>query len=137
MGLLADKHGRALVMALSMAGMTLSFGFSVLVCSYPDFFGDSLRWTWAGSLFNFLGGGMTVFSAMVFSMLSDVSGDGERYISFYDSLLEKVCLTWGIQIYGVLVPHGWDACWGDNCAVSSLPVLTAIDGRDLLIYHTL
>ncbi|KAM7190719.1 Major facilitator superfamily domain containing protein [Naviculisporaceae sp. PSN 640] len=82
MGLLADKHGRTLVMALSMAGMTLNFGFSVLICSYPDFFGGSLRWIWAGSLFGFLGGGMTVFSAMVFSMLSDVSGEGERSTAF-------------------------------------------------------
>ncbi|KAK4219174.1 major facilitator superfamily domain-containing protein [Rhypophila decipiens] len=82
MGLLADKHGRTVVMALSMAGMTLGYGFSILVCSVPDFFGGSLRWTWAGSVFNFLGGGMTVFSAMVFSMLADVSGEGERSTAF-------------------------------------------------------
>lgn len=83
MGLLADKHGRTLVMALSMAGMTLGYAFSVLVCSFPDFFGGSLRWTWLGSIFNFLGGGMTVFSAMVFSMLADVSGEGQRYLPTY------------------------------------------------------
>ncbi|KAM7221105.1 Major facilitator superfamily domain containing protein [Rhypophila decipiens] len=82
MGLLADKHGRTVVMALCMAGMTLGYGFSILVCSVPDFFGGSLRWTWAGSVFNFLGGGMTVFSAMVFSMLADVSGEGERSTAF-------------------------------------------------------
>ncbi|KAM7198008.1 Major facilitator superfamily domain containing protein [Rhypophila sp. PSN 637] len=82
MGLLADKHGRTVVMALSMAGMALGYGFSILVCSVPDFFGGSLRWTWAGSVFNFLGGGMTVFSAMVFSMLADVSGEGERSTAF-------------------------------------------------------
>ncbi|KAK3939792.1 efflux pump ustT [Diplogelasinospora grovesii] len=79
-GLVAERQGRTLVLGLSLLGITLSYLFNAVVCSLPTVL--PLRLIWISFLFNFIGGGITVFSAMILSIASDVSTDEQRSTAF-------------------------------------------------------
>lgn len=105
-GLLADRHGRELVLRLSLLGVTLSSGFYIIVCrsspptishrrecdeawrssitntepgSFPSIFPPRL--TWLSAIFTFIGGGQTVCNAMIFTIINDVVTESQRLAS--------------------------------------------------------
>ncbi|KAK5998271.1 Putative NADP-dependent oxidoreductase YfmJ [Cladobotryum mycophilum] len=79
-GIAAEKYGHQKVLALSLVGVLLSNGFTSLICSLSSIF--PIRAIWLSSLFIFIGGGPTVYGAMVFSYANAVSSEVERSTTF-------------------------------------------------------
>ncbi|KAK4207235.1 major facilitator superfamily domain-containing protein [Rhypophila decipiens] len=80
-GIIADKYGRSLVLGLSLLGITLSYAFSSAVCAFSNIF--PLRFVWFSAIFNFIGGGVTGFSAMIFCIAADLSTEEQRSTTFF------------------------------------------------------
>ncbi|KAM7183034.1 Major facilitator superfamily domain containing protein [Rhypophila sp. PSN 637] len=80
-GIVADKYGRSLVLGLSLLGITLSYAFSSVVCAFSNIF--PLRFVWFSAIFNFIGGGVTGFSAMIFCIAADLSTEEQRSTTFF------------------------------------------------------
>ncbi|KAK1999783.1 ATP synthase F0 [Colletotrichum falcatum] len=69
-GVIADKYGRRLVLSLAILGITLQFMWMLQPLLWPDVLP---LWTvWFGSVFQFIGGGSGMATAMVWTMISDV-----------------------------------------------------------------
>ncbi|KAH6604040.1 hypothetical protein Trco_007486 [Trichoderma cornu-damae] len=80
-GMAADIYGRKRILQLSIAGIILAQAFDAVICRFPETFPIhlmGLKGLWA-----LLGGGSTVFSAMIFTMASDISLDMQSWISIY------------------------------------------------------
>ncbi|UKZ65104.1 uncharacterized protein TrAtP1_006304 [Trichoderma atroviride] len=76
-GMAADIYGRKRILQLSIAGTILAQAFDAVICRFPETFPIhlmGLKGLWA-----LLGGGSTVFSAMIFTISSDISLDTQRY----------------------------------------------------------
>ncbi|PMB64228.1 hypothetical protein BM221_010022 [Beauveria bassiana] len=78
-GLAAKKYGRQFILALAVLGATLAATFVLVVCSFPAIF--SPRLVWLSSTFTFIGGGVPVFNAMIFALLSDAVHESKRYLT--------------------------------------------------------
>ena len=79
-GLLADRHGRRSTICLSIPGFLINAVIIAVVLWFPDVF--PLRAVWVSSLAWIVGGGPVIAFAIVWTMLSDVSREDERYVSF-------------------------------------------------------
>jgi MFS family permease len=77
-GAVADRYGRTLVLGLSLFGITLNAMFGSLVCAMPHVF--HLRTVWLGSIIQFVGGGEIVFSAMIYTIVADISTEEQRFV---------------------------------------------------------
>ncbi|KAM3545067.1 hypothetical protein ARSEF1564_001988 [Beauveria bassiana] len=80
-GLAAKKYGRQFILALAVLGATLAATFVLVVCSFPAIF--SPRLVWLSSTFTFIGGGVPVFNAMIFALLSDAVHESKRSTTFF------------------------------------------------------
>ncbi|KAK1751710.1 major facilitator superfamily domain-containing protein [Echria macrotheca] len=80
-GAMADRYGRTIVLGLSFLGATLTECFGALVCAMPHIFHP--RAIWAGSLFQLVGGGEAILSAMVYTILADISSEAQRATAFF------------------------------------------------------
>ncbi|KAM3503743.1 hypothetical protein MY10362_004013 [Beauveria mimosiformis] len=80
-GLAAKKYGRQFILALAVLGATLAATFVLIVCSFPAVF--SPRLVWLSSTFTFIGGGVPVFNAMIFALLSDAVHESKRSTTFF------------------------------------------------------
>ncbi|EGX91870.1 MFS transporter, putative [Cordyceps militaris CM01] len=80
-GLAAKRYGRQFILALSILGAALAAAFVVFVCSFPALF--SPRLVWLSSAFTFIGGGVPVFNAMIFALLSDAVDESKRSTTFF------------------------------------------------------
>ncbi|GKT92273.1 major facilitator superfamily transporter [Colletotrichum tofieldiae] len=79
-GIVADRLGRKKVFSLAVLGMMLDQLWFLLVCAFPKTI--PLKALWFGSFFMVIGGGNAVLSAVVFSMLSDVTTSENRAKKF-------------------------------------------------------
>ncbi|OJZ91606.1 hypothetical protein ASPFODRAFT_27487 [Aspergillus luchuensis CBS 106.47] len=76
-GLLADRRGRKSTICLSIPGFALNCIIQLVVMWRPDVF--PLRTVWASSLAWLFGGGPVVAFAIIWTMMSDVSTEEERF----------------------------------------------------------
>ncbi|KAK8145611.1 hypothetical protein G3M48_004226 [Beauveria asiatica] len=96
-GLAAKKYGRQFILALAVLGATLAVTFVLVVCSFPAVF--SPRLVWLSSTFTFIGGGVPVFNAMIFALLSDAVHESKRSTTFFYVNATPI----GSQVVGSLV----------------------------------
>ncbi|KAM3451459.1 hypothetical protein MY3296_005275 [Beauveria thailandica] len=96
-GLAAKKYGRQFILALAVLGATLAATFVLVVCSFPAVF--SPRLVWLSSTFTFIGGGVPVFNAMIFALLSDAVHESKRSTTFFYVNATPI----GSQVVGSLV----------------------------------
>ncbi|KAM7198756.1 Major facilitator superfamily domain containing protein [Naviculisporaceae sp. PSN 640] len=119
LGLVADRYGRSLVLGLSLLGISLSYGFSAVVCAFPSIF--PVRLVWLSSLFMFIGGSVTVFSAMLFSIAADVSSEEQRSTTFFylgavllgGAVLSNPVTYWVMEAFGT-----WSAILAGLCLMA-------------------
>nr|XP_036581546.1 major facilitator superfamily transporter [Colletotrichum truncatum]KAF6789897.1 major facilitator superfamily transporter [Colletotrichum truncatum] len=79
-GIVADRLGRKLVFSLTIFGMALDQAWFAIVCAFPATL--PLEAIWVGPMMMVIGGGNAVVSAIVFSMLADVTTSENRAKSF-------------------------------------------------------
>ncbi|KAM3558584.1 hypothetical protein MY1884_003922 [Beauveria asiatica] len=96
-GLAAKKYGRQFILALAVLGATLAATFVLVVCSFPAVF--SPRLVWLSSTFTLIGGGVPVFNAMIFALLSDAVHESKRSTTFFYVNATPI----GSQVVGSLV----------------------------------
>ncbi|TQV96994.1 MFS transporter [Cordyceps javanica] len=96
-GLAAKKYGRQFILALSILGAALAAGFVIFICSFPAIF--SPRLVWLSSSFTFIGGGVPVFNAMIFALLSDAVHESQRSTTFFYVNATPI----GSQVFGSLL----------------------------------
>lgn len=77
-GIVADRYGRKRVFSLTVIGMVLSFLWFAVVCAFPQTL--PIKAVWFGTSLQVLGGGNAVLSAIVFSMLADVTTSENRLV---------------------------------------------------------
>ncbi|GJD03580.1 major facilitator superfamily transporter [Colletotrichum higginsianum] len=77
-GIVADRVGRKMVFSLAVLGMMLDQLWFLLVCAFPWIF--PLNAMWFGSSLQVIGGGNLVVSAVIFSMLTDITTSENRLI---------------------------------------------------------
>lgn len=75
-GAIAGRYGRTLFFGLSILGMASSAAFGSLMCAMPHIFHP--RFIWLGNLFLVVGGGVTVFTAVAYTIVADVSDESQR-----------------------------------------------------------
>ncbi|KAL0938390.1 MFS transporter [Colletotrichum truncatum] len=91
-GFAADKYGHKVILFLSVFGIILSTGVSLIVCQWPDVF--PIRLIWVAPVFTLIGGGPAVFTGMIFSMLSNLCTEEYRSTVFFS--LGAVTLVSGV-----------------------------------------
>ncbi|EFQ31901.1 major facilitator superfamily transporter [Colletotrichum graminicola M1.001] len=79
-GIIADRFGRKKVFSLAVLGMILDQLWFLLLCAFPKTF--PMKALWLGPFFLLIGGGNGVLSAVVFSMISDVTTSENRAKKF-------------------------------------------------------
>ncbi|KAK1585263.1 major facilitator superfamily transporter [Colletotrichum navitas] len=79
-GIIADRFGRRKVFSLAVLGIILDQLWFLLVCAFPRTF--PMKALWVGPFFLLVGGGNGVLSAVVFSMISDVTTSENRAKKF-------------------------------------------------------
>ncbi|KAF6811789.1 major facilitator superfamily transporter [Colletotrichum sojae] len=79
-GIIADRFGRKMVFSFSIIGMILNFLWFAAVCGFPQIL--PIKAVWFGPALLVFGGGNAVLSAIVFSMLADVTTSENRAKSF-------------------------------------------------------
>ncbi|EAW14302.1 putative MFS transporter [Aspergillus clavatus NRRL 1] len=80
-GLLADRIGRKPILCLSIPAFALNSLIMFAVMWYSEIF--PLRAVWASCLAWLLGGGPVVASALIWTMMSDVTAEDERASMFF------------------------------------------------------
>ncbi|KFG87894.1 putative MFS transporter [Metarhizium anisopliae] len=75
-GMAADAYGRRRILQLSVAGITSAQAFDIVIGRFPETFPVHLM-VWKG-FWAMIGGGGTVFSAMIFTIFSDISTEAQR-----------------------------------------------------------
>ncbi|OAQ59144.2 MFS transporter [Pochonia chlamydosporia 170] len=89
-GIVAERFGRRRVLVVSMIGMALRYPLDLIVCAYFQIKLFPIRFYWLVALVTGLGGGITVFMAIVYTILSDISTQTQRYaatVYFYVSAI--------------------------------------------------
>ncbi|KAK0732543.1 major facilitator superfamily domain-containing protein [Apiosordaria backusii] len=76
-----DRFGRRPFLGLCFVGLSLSAGWDAVVCAFPSAF--PLRFIWLDCLFLFIGGGTTVLSAVLYTIVSDISTESQRSTTFF------------------------------------------------------
>ncbi|KAI8242176.1 Efflux pump ustT [Colletotrichum sp. SAR 10_99] len=79
-GIVADRLGRKMVFSLTIFGMALDQAWFATVCAFPRVI--PLEALWFGPSMLMIGGGNAVLSAIVLSMLADVTTSENRAKSF-------------------------------------------------------
>ncbi|WYZ35754.1 hypothetical protein EsH8_X_000401 [Colletotrichum jinshuiense] len=80
-GFAADRYGHKMVLYLCILGLSLGTCFTIAICWWSNVF--PIRLIWLSSLFTLIGGGPPVFSAIIFSMLTNLSSDIYRSTVFF------------------------------------------------------
>lgn len=80
-GLLADRIGRKPTIMLSIPGFILNMAISLVVLWWSDIF--PLRAIWFSALSWLFGGGLVVASALVWTMMADVTTEQQRSAMFF------------------------------------------------------
>ncbi|KAK3191038.1 hypothetical protein K4F52_002988 [Lecanicillium sp. MT-2017a] len=75
-GVVAEKYGRKPVMLLSVSAIFLNNVMNLGIYWFSDYI--SVYWMWLTAFINFFGGGPAVFSAMAFTMISEVVPKSQR-----------------------------------------------------------
>ncbi|KAK2061433.1 major facilitator superfamily transporter [Colletotrichum caudatum] len=92
-GIVADRIGRKKVFSLAVLGMLLDQLWFFLVCAFPETF--PIKAIWLGPFFLFIGGGNGVLSAVISSMISDVTASEHRAQKFMNvhlsSMIGNLC----------------------------------------------
>lgn len=75
----ADFYGRNPVLLLDSAALFGKYVFVQFICYLQ---GDiSLNWTWLSALHTAFGGSVTVVTALIYTIISDVVPEEKRYVS--------------------------------------------------------
>ncbi|QLI64713.1 uncharacterized protein G6M90_00g005880 [Metarhizium brunneum] len=77
-GMAADAYGRKRILQLSVAGITSAQAFDIVIGRFPETFPVHLM-VWKG-FWVMMGGGGTVFSAMIFTIFSDISTEAQSNV---------------------------------------------------------
>ncbi|GKT41448.1 efflux pump ustT [Colletotrichum spaethianum] len=92
-GIVADRLGRKKVFSLAVLGLMLDQLWFLLVCAFPKTI--PLEALWFGPFLQIIGGGNAALSAVVFSMLSDVTTSENRAKKFMavhlSSMIGNLC----------------------------------------------
>jgi hypothetical protein len=75
----ADKHGRKKVIILLTVSLFFKYAYIQFICSLQG--AVPLRWTWLSAIHTVAGGSVTVATALIYTILSDVLPLGTRYVS--------------------------------------------------------
>ncbi|MCJ1382411.1 hypothetical protein MMC17_005524 [Xylographa soralifera] len=90
--LVADKHGRKIVLIMGYTGELLVIGWVVCVCYYNDKFPVMIAWL--SALILMIGGGLPVVNSVLFTMLTDVTQPAQRIQLMY--ILHTLSLLSGV-----------------------------------------
>lgn len=73
---IADARGRKPVVLLLTSGLFIKYTFVQMIC----FLGGAipLEWAWLSALHTALGGSVTVATALIYTMISDVISESKR-----------------------------------------------------------
>lgn len=77
-GYFADSYGRKTVILLLSIGLLIKYAYIQLICSFGGAL--SLRLTWLSAIHTALGGSLSVGVALIYTIISDVAPEGERYV---------------------------------------------------------
>ncbi|GAB0138226.1 hypothetical protein EsDP_00006465 [Epichloe bromicola] len=80
-GIVADNYGRRIVLFLGLLGVTASTAWNMLILSEPERF--SIWFLLLGYIATLIGGGTSVITAMVWTLLTDVIPPEQRSTIFY------------------------------------------------------
>ncbi|RDW94397.1 hypothetical protein BP5796_00160 [Coleophoma crateriformis] len=75
-GFLADKHGRKIILLLSVGGIILNFIAYAVICWFSNIF--SVWLTLVTPMIMFVGGGSVVATSLVFTVAADVAHESQR-----------------------------------------------------------
>ncbi|KAH8125759.1 major facilitator superfamily domain-containing protein [Trichoderma asperelloides] len=96
-GMAADIYGRKRILQVCIAGIILAQAFDAVICRFSETFPIHLMGL--KGLWSLLGGGSTVFSAMMFTIASDISLDAQSELLSYPILLALTYAGSWISIY--------------------------------------
>lgn len=125
---MADKYGRRLVIRLAILGVTLTISANTLILALPGVF--SIWLMVPASLFLLLGGGSTMVTAMVWTMLADVTPAAQRASVYYLLMALALVLSASLTLlsaylmaYTPWLPMwlGFGVCWLGNVGSFLLP----------------
>ncbi|KAL1962388.1 hypothetical protein VTN77DRAFT_9727 [Rasamsonia byssochlamydoides] len=80
-GIMADRYGRRLVLALALAGLTVGVAWTEMVLWWSDVF--PVKLTWLSSAFSLAGGGPIVGNSLIFVVAADVTPEEQRASNFF------------------------------------------------------
>ena len=77
-GYVADSYGRKPVIILASLALSIKYAYIQLIC----WFGGAvpLRLTWLSAMHTAFGGSVSVATALLYTIISDVAPEGNRYI---------------------------------------------------------
>ncbi|KAK0715061.1 major facilitator superfamily domain-containing protein [Lasiosphaeris hirsuta] len=106
-GAVADRYGRTPILGLSIMGVFLNLLFSSLICVLPDTF--PLRLVWLSSAAFFVGGGPTVYMAMMYTIVADISNEAQKSTAFFflGSVIQGSALLSNPITYFVMKKSAW------------------------------
>ncbi|KND90093.1 hypothetical protein TOPH_05323, partial [Tolypocladium ophioglossoides CBS 100239] len=118
----ADLHGRKPVILLLTLALFVKYTFVELIC----YFGGTvpLKWAWLSALHTLCGGSVTVATALIYTIISDVVPENERVAIFF----QVMAATIATQFLGSLISAAlmiWNP-W--------IPMLLGLAHRNPLFY---
>lgn len=75
-GIAADRYGRGPILQLANVGVLLALLWQIAVYSFPDVL--PIRLIWLQGVFLLLGGGMSTYGALLFTIATDISTEAYR-----------------------------------------------------------
>lgn len=84
-GILADRRGRRLVVALGVTGQVLGDTWIFVVLTFFKTFPTSA--VYSASLFRIVGGGSSVLSAVLFAIIADATPSNARLVRLSTNML--------------------------------------------------
>lgn len=100
----ADVRGRKPVLLLLTSALFVKYAFVQLVCFFEG--AIPLRWPWLSALHTVFGGSVTVATALIYTVISDVVPEDDRYV--FIPLSRKCWVNKRIQGVSLLPGYGRD-----------------------------
>lgn len=123
-GILADKLGRKPVLLLSLLGYMLEDILVKIICWCPAIF--SLRLVWLAPFTRIIGGGDTVASSMLITMVADIFDENERVNVFHNlSASVLVADITATPLSALLMQHNPWLPWFSSLGLSCIGPLVA------------